>query len=686
MAAALDPAQYALGFAGLSISVASVVWGSSSLRSAVLPQWQGCRARLAEATIGLSVMFAIAQVLGAVRGLRPAPVCVAEVLGGIALGLAGRRLGGRPVRFFAGRNRLGRSAAAKNGAGRRGAPVDVLLAAGAVFVVVAQWCSHAARAVNGGMTHPDTLWYQMPYAAQFAQRHGYPRLEDFGNAGAQWYPFDGQLVHTLLFLPFSRDWLSPFVTLGWAVLALAAAWCIGNRRGAGHISAVGAAVVLGLPMLAGTQPGQASTDIVCGALFLVALALFLESELKPIPLALAGAATGLAISTKVTLAVPIVVLVALVFALCLRRGFVRSAAAWIGGTAATGSFWFLRDWVLSGNPLPWFAIPLGPFSLDRVVGSSGKSILQAGLFDSGAWRHIYLPGLHQAVGPAWPAVMLLTLGGAALMLFHRRDRADQIVGVVAFSGVLGYLATPTSAGIGFAFNFRYITPALLLGVAALPLSLPATQRWRLGQVVAAAVLVAVGATAANRERVPAWPSEAIVAVPLAAATLAVVWILARLVATGRLALGPVILCGALVLATAGWPTQRLSLERRYVKAGVPPTDLIPRFFRDVRRSRVVLFGSVESYPLFGIDQSNRVRLGRAPLVRDPADTCRAWRTKLGGRFDYIVVISGFGFGAFTRPPTDVLTTDPAVTVRVRSGGDVVYQLRGPLHPERCGAR
>lgn len=670
MPAALDPAQYALGAAGLAASLGSAGWGSWWARSALLPDWGGARARLAETVIALSLVLGVAQLLGAVRLLRPVPVGLAEVAAGLAVAVLARRSG------------RGRAPASPQ-AGRRPPRIELLLGSGAVFVVVSQWLSHAARAINGGMTHPDTLWYQMPYAAQFAQTHGFPRLEDFGNAGAQWYPFDGQLVHTLLFLPFSRDWLSPFVTVGWAALALLAAWCIGSRRGAGHLSVAGAAVVLGLPMLAGTQPGQASTDIACGALFLAALALLLESELATVPLALAGAATGLAISTKVTLAVPIVVLVVLVCVLCLvqRRG--RAAAAWIGGLAATGSFWFFRNWILSGNPLPWFAIPLGPLRLDRVVGSQGASIIQAGLFDGSAWSHTYLPGLHQAAGILWPLVMLLTIGGSVLMLAHRGKPLDQVVGIAGLSGVLGYLMTPTTAGIGFAFNLRYISPALLLGAAVLPLSLPATRRWRLGQAAVSAALVAIGATARNRERVPAWPSEAFVAVPLAVVALVIVVVAARAVVAGRVRPAPLLVCGALILAAGGWTVQRHYGDHRYVDAGVPPTDLVPRFFRDVHDARVVLFGSVESYPLFGTDLSNRVRLGRAVRVRAPADLCRAWRSALGDHFDYIVTISGFGFGSVVHPPTEVIASDPAVTVKVQTRGNVIYQVRGRMHPELC---
>ena len=99
-----------------------------------------------------------------------------------------------------------------------------------------QWAGHVGYAVTHGMTHADTLWYHMPFSARFAQDGSFARLDGVGYPAAHWFPLNSQLLHTMAFLPFRRDVLSPYLNLGWAVLAVLAAWCIGQRRNVGAIS------------------------------------------------------------------------------------------------------------------------------------------------------------------------------------------------------------------------------------------------------------------------------------------------------------------------------------------------------------------------------------------------------------------------------------------------------------------
>src|SRR5205814_1352473 len=125
-----------------------------------------------------------------------------------------------------------------------------------------------------------------------------------------------------------RDVMSPLLNIGWGVLAALAAWCIGRSRGAAPLALLGLVVVVGLPALTATQPGQASTDIAGLALLLACTALLVEGDGEIASTALAGVAAGLALSTKLTVAVPILVLTIGVVWHSLRSRRPRLAVLW----------------------------------------------------------------------------------------------------------------------------------------------------------------------------------------------------------------------------------------------------------------------------------------------------------------------------------------------------------------------
>ena len=542
-----------------------------------------------------------------------------------------------------------------------------------------QWSTHAVDAVHRGMTHPDTLWYHQPFAARFLQRDTFTGLEGLGYAAARWFPFNGQLLHAMAAAPFSRDILSPLINLGWFALALLAAWCIGRPSGTSHLTLLAGAVVLGVPTLAGTQPGQASTDVACAALLLAAFALLKEGRLEPGPAALAGLAAGMAIGTKVTIAVPVAVLVGGYTLMALSRRRVATSLAWLLSVGVAGGFWYGRNWVLAGSPLPWFDLTLGPVHLPAgVVRTEGS--LASGIGEHG-WRDLYLPGLEQALGRAWPAVLVLGFVGAALALLRGRSGVDRVLGATVLLGAVGYAVTPLTGGLSFAFNLRYLTPALLLGAVIVPTLLPASRAVRHVLLVVLVTVLAVGATSRHTERVSAWPSGTILQAVAACAVLAAVGFGVHLAARRRL---PVRLAASVfVVGTvlAGfWVVQDRYLAGRYVEAGLHMDD-VHAHFRTVSDADVVVFGTDETFPMFGIDLSNRVRRNAEGRV-EGADPCVAWRRALADRYDY-VVLTDFGFSYSPQPDEEVIASDPAATLVVRDGGSVAFRIDGALDPGRC---
>lgn len=268
-----------------------------------------------------------------------------------------------------------------------------------------------------------------------------------------------------------------------------------------------------------------------------------------------------------------------------------------------------------------------------------------------------------------------------------------MLGAVALFSIAAYLITPeTAAGpagnpLGFAFNLRYLAPALTLSLAVAPLAPPLTKpAARTATVIGLAALLA--ATVAQPRL---WPAHTLGAIAIGAAAL-VLLALTRI----KLALA----AAALALLIAGYPLQNHYLRGRYVyHPNVSSLARVWEMFRSVHHARVGIvgtYGGFFSYPLFGLDLSNRVQYlaDRGPHGSfTPIITCARWRTEVNAaHLDYLVttpardpwrprVLS-------PSPETGWTSTDPAAQPIYRETAlgqpIVVYRIRGPLDPGMCG--
>ena len=109
-------------------------------------------------------------------------------------------------------------------------------------------------------------------------------------------------------------------------------------------------------------------------------------------------------STAVAMAAALTVAV-VVLAPAGRRW--AAAGWWFAAAVAGGGYWYLRNLIISGNPLPQLE-HLGPISLphpERLQeGRPDFSIVHYAT-DTGVWSKYFEPGLHQAFGALWPLVI-----------------------------------------------------------------------------------------------------------------------------------------------------------------------------------------------------------------------------------------------------------------------------------------
>jgi hypothetical protein len=359
-------------------------------------------------------------------------------------------------------------------------------------------------------------------------------------------------------------------------------------------------------------------------------------------------------------------------------------------------FWYLRNLVHSGSPLPWLK-SLGPLSLpgpDQALGGRRQESVLGYLFDGSVWDEWFLPALHSALGWAWPAVIGLAGLGLVISLGRRGEPVLRVLGLTGLLAAAAWIASPASASgpsgmpLGFESGLRYLAPALILGLALLPVAVRAgTEPLRAGMLVGLMALLAFADASG-------WPwSSGYLAGAIAAGALAV------LVAAGfgsrlmrdlpRPALAAAVIAVALAGVGAGWVEQRRYLDDRYADPHFEEPGINAAFAwaRDLDQERIAT-NLTRQYPFWGTTLSNRVRF---PGLHQPEggfvrpSSCRQWRRVInGGDYDYVVTsLDRIVPGGPAFPRESSWTRDPNATVVLRRAPAVVFRVRGPLPARRC---
>jgi hypothetical protein len=589
-----------------------------------------------------------------------------------------------------------------------------------VFVVFAHWGLFAKYAVDHGISNFDSLWSYMPTAATLAQSHSVTGLHYTETAftNLNWlYPLNSHLFHTTGILLTGRDTLSLFVNFGWLALTFLAAWCVGRPYGRGPLAVVAAAIALECNTLIVRMPGTAKDDVIAAGLLLAAIAILLNARVpasasgdrSPLPLgwplAAAGLAVGLAVGAKVTvLAMAVALSVA---ALVLTpRGWRWAAAGWWFLPALAGSgFWYLRNLIVAGNPLPQVK-SLGPIGLPHPEEAQRAwpdfSVLHYAT-DMAVWRDYFGPGLELALGSLWPLVVCAAIAGGALALFAVGDRTLRWMGGVVLFGALAYIATPLGApgpdGEPFLFwiNVRYGLPPLLVGLVLLPLARgleTPIRQWGLLAALVVVLWITNGSDAILDD--PERLFGLLLAV-VAVAIPALILLSRRWQTSNReIAAGFAIL--ALLLVAIGYPLQRDYLRNRFGPAsGLPGGEVNSAYVwaRGVEDARIGLAGTTAGfyqYGFFGTDLSNRViYMGeKGPHAAfNPIPDCRGFRAAVDDAdLDYLVTSPFLNFANASEPITSPeaawLRGSPGVKEVETSGLVNVWRVTGSLDPDRCG--
>jgi hypothetical protein len=696
--------RYLIGVAALLCVLGSLGVGAAAVRRYLLPDWRGAHARLVEIVTGCALLVGIMEVLGTVGLFRLVPMVVGSIAVGSALRLGLKsRSSARVVR------------PRPAGPGVTTAVLIVISVAGLV-VVLLLWTGRSLQSFEHGITGADSIGYHLPHAASYAQTGQIRAIRYTDDAYLTgFYPATSELFHALGIVLMGNDVLSPGINLIWLALTLLAAWCIGSVRGFGSTSVLAAALVMATPMMVGSNAGTADNDLLGVFFVMAALALWMRTADMATAdrrayrggSIIAAVVAGLALSVRLNLLAPVGALTLAAIALT-PSGRRRSATRWwIGGLVLGGGYWYARNLIAIGNPLPWFSFGVLPTPHPPPLQHGNNYSLTDYATYPRILRHWLIPALNLNLGPWWPALVAAAVVGPLVCLFSKRDRVILAAALIALTSLVAYPLTPLTAcgpwGHPYCvnFNIRFGAPALTLGLVVTPLAL--LFRTRLGRLAAAAGLTTLFVATVALRRL--WTADynlggahAAVVPVLVVAVIVVLrpWSLIPLGSPlARATAAMLALSLALAGVAAGYSGTRDYLRHRY-------TDKYDRFAiykvwrwaRGLHHAPIALagtFGWFFSYPLWGLDDSNRVgymgQRGPHGSFR-PITSCRAWRTALNrGHYQYVVTTARAVF--FTTqvvhsPEVDWTRTDPAARLMFSPNRAIqVFRLTGPLHPDRC---
>jgi len=645
--------RYLTGILLLVLAFAPLHTASYLWRARLIGEWRGAQARLVEILMDLTVVICISEILGSVSLYRTAPIVIALAVFGIVAIWAARR---------STRNRSVEPGPLAEQAQRSEPRLANAAAVVAVSVVIAEWSTQTVAAYHHGMLNTDTLWYHMPFAARFVQDHSITALHYVdAQAVTVFFPASSELIHSLGILLMGNDVLSPLINTLWLGLALLASWCIGRPFGVAPITLTGSAILFATPGLVATQPGGAYDDVVGLALFLSAVAVLVNSKdlserSQRVAWVIAAAAAGLAIGTKWTFLGPAAALTVGVAFLVARGRRIRSLGTWLVVLLLTGAFWYVRNLIAVGNPVPPLHLKLGPISLPSPQLTIPSASLTHFLFHTTDWRVYFLPGLRLSFGPAWWALLGLSVFGLVLAIVTG-DRLLRILGFVGLASGVIFVFTPQYlAPVQFPENARYADAAVILGLVLLPIN-PVLSMWQRARWVLLAYMAVLAATQFDAgiwpttffsERFVGGPvrgSDSIMGLLVGVAVLIVGTVI--LYWRGRAPHRPVTTLAWIVIAAAviiaGFPLQQTYLRDRYVSSAGSQLPPFASWFQHENNIRVGVIGqfSYLQYPFYGKTLSNYVQyLG----VRGPHGTystfrsCKEWRQAIGsGDYSYVFI-------------------------------------------------
>ncbi|HWC35217.1 MAG TPA: hypothetical protein VG650_10355 [Mycobacteriales bacterium] len=668
--------QYAVGVGTTLVVLLCAAAVGVAGRRALVPRWSGAPAALAAVVVGYSFLVVEGELLGTFGLFSRWPIVIASVVIAAGVGFVGLRRGPVPAT----------EATPADPVAPSGSPgwIASVTASACAALLLAQGLVAARATARTGNLFIDALEYHLTWAAHFATTHHTGSIFQIAPASpVSYYPLNSELLHGMGIALFHRDSLSLLLALADIAIALLAAWCVGSAFGMGPVALCAVSPVLAL---LGTFDASAINDwaAIWPLIAMFAFVVHFRNEGDEAPPGLpflTGLAAGLALGAKVSLLAPAGALLIGFLVLVPSGRRLRATVHAVAGTALTAVYWYARDIVAVGSPLPSQHIP-GLSKVPTTFDQYGFSVAHyLGTFS--VIRHFFRPGLEFFFGKAWIALLLLAAIGVIVGVVLGPGTL-RMAGIVAVVATIAYLVTPTGAygpaghPYLFGYNLRYALPAVVLGLLVLALSKTARQWPGPTALVFLACLVV---TLVGPRMWAMGHGTTIAAVVLAFVVVAVV----RLPVLRHHAPAAVAVVVA-VAVVAGYPLNHRYLRDRY-HTTASAKEALYASLQSQTGKRIGVVGSPVLYPFLGPTYANTVTYIAKPGPHHAFldyTACGEWRAAVAaGNYAYVVVELSSG-----NPPPPALQwtrTDPAATEVVANAAGSVFIIRPGFGTATCPA-
>jgi hypothetical protein len=265
-----------------------------------------------------------------------------------------------------------------------------------------------------GQLLPPMTWdswaYHLPWAA-FAHQEGNLGPFDVPEIAVNHFPMNADILFLWSIIGCGTERWANIAQVPFAIAGMLAAYLIARRFGVSRIdSAIAGTFILFVPTVH-DQMWTAMVDVAVMGATLTAFA-FLARKIIDFPsVIIAGLASGFVVGSKGTgIYLFISLLIFLIFRLITSGGknpgaayenrgkfFLPRAAIFIGITLLLGSYWYIRNWITTGNPTGAFDVELLGWKF-----FSGEKVWQDVIFNP-----VNAGKLYDAVrsGSEWPIVL-----------------------------------------------------------------------------------------------------------------------------------------------------------------------------------------------------------------------------------------------------------------------------------------
>jgi len=356
----------------------------------------------------------------------------------------------------------------------------------------------------------DVLYYHLFVPAQWAQSGRISIVPiGFGEFAPSYYPYATELYYLSLLIPMGNDHLARGGQILFYVELMAAAVALGRELRMKPAARIAAAGCVALTPALAWQAGTANVDLAFTA-HLVAVVLFsIRLARRPSAGDAAGLilAIGLSIGTKM-LAFPFLLALSPLWARAVASAVRRarrhtrlqpselaSISASVIGAAWIGGFWYVRNWLVTGNPLYPLQVSVGGVTF--FDGVFDRAAMINSPFNQSRFGWEGLQNVMQDVlrMPAW------TLGPAASLASTTSHLGARLVLVALVAATLLSLGSPR-------FRVRFALPWLPLSILAMLLLFWWNVPYQVPRFLWPALALALIAVFATLSRLPAVAARA----------------------------------------------------------------------------------------------------------------------------------------------------------------------------------